>query len=389
MKKIDAIKIYQYPYFMKHTVLLLFLSLLGFNLQAQTTISSTILHNGLTREYRLYVPASYSPSKPAPLVLNLHGYTSNNQQQELYGDFRSIADTAGFLIVHPNGTFDNSGNRYWNVGFAPSPIDDVGFLLALIDSLSGAYNINQNRIYSTGMSNGGFMSYKLACETTRFAAIASVTGSITPAAFAQCAPTKPTPVMEIHGTADGTVPYTGTTTTLAIDSVVKYWVNFNHCDASPITTNVPNTNTTDGATATHYVYKNGDNGVTVEHYKVIGGGHTWPGAAFNVGVTCMDFKASKEIWRFFNQYSLTTDTENPAAEVPFSLSPNPANDKILLDFLGNVSAKIAILDMQGRVLKEVSLQGQWEEINISDLASGMYFVRVQIADKEGYKRFVK
>jgi polyhydroxybutyrate depolymerase len=336
------------------------------------------------------VPASYNATKPAPLILNLHGYTSNNLQQEFYGDFRPIADTAGFLLVHPNGTLDNSGNRYWNVGFFPSPINDVGFLLALIDSLSATYNINQNRIYSTGMSNGGFMSYKLACETNRFAAIASVTGSITTSNFALCAPTKPTPVMEIHGTADNTVPYLGTATFLPIDSVVNYWVKFNHCDAMPTMTNVPNINTTDGATAEHYVYANGDNGVTVEHYKVIGGAHTWPGAAITIDVTCKDFSASKEIWRFFNQYSLTSEVENAfEKDLSFSLSPNPANEQISLNFPNEVDAKIEMRDMQGRILKQVNFRGQFQQLNVGDLAQGMYFIRVQIGDKEGFKSFVK
>ena len=374
---------------MKNTILLLCLGLCALCLQAQNTLSGTIQHNGLTREYRLYVPASYNAAKPAPLILNLHGYTSNNLQQEFYGDFRPIADTAGFLLVHPNGTLDNNGSRYWNVGFFPSPIDDVGFLLALIDSLSSTYNINQNRIYSTGMSNGGFMSYKLACETNRFAAIASVTGSITTNNFALCAPTKPTPIMEIHGTADATVPYLGTTTFLAIDSVLNYWVKFNHCDTTPIVTNVPNTNTTDGATAEHYLYANGDNGVTVEHYKVIGGGHTWAGAAFNIGVTCMDFSASKEIWRFFNQYSLTTQVDNPLEMSIFSLFPNPAKEQISLDFGKEVLAEIEIRNMQGSILKELKAQTHLQQIEIGDLAQGIYFIRVQIAGNQGFKTFIK
>lgn len=370
-------------------ILSVLISIFSLGLHAQNTISATIQHGGLTREYRLYVPASYNPSKAAPLVLNLHGYTSNNIQQEFYGDFRPIADTAGFLIVHPNGTLDNSGNRYWNVGFFPSPVDDVDFLLNLIDSISASYNINQNRVYSTGMSNGGFMSYKLACETNRFAAIAPVAGSMTLASFAQCAPTKPTPVMEIHGTADGTVPYLGNTNFLSVDSLIKYWVAFNHCDLNPTMSNVPNTNLTDGATAEHYVYANGDNGVTLEHYKIINGGHTWAGASFAVGTTCMDFSASKEIWRFFNQYSLTTQIENETDLISFSLFPNPANENISIDFGKNIFAKIELRDMQAKILKESHLEGEIHTISVADLPQGMYCIKVQVGDKEEYKIFVK
>ena len=114
---------------------------LSFNAYSQQTIVSTITHGGLTRDYRLYIPKNYIPSKAAPLVLNLHGLTCNAIQQEFYGDFRPIADTAGFLICHPNGTVSvTTGLTFWNVGLAAGEnVDDVGFIEALIDSLSAKY----------------------------------------------------------------------------------------------------------------------------------------------------------------------------------------------------------------------------------------------------------
>ena len=98
---------------------------------AQSNTSHTIQHNGITREYKIYVPAIYNGSTAVPLVFNLHGYTSNNAEQEYYGNFRPIADTANFIIVHPNGTLDGGGNRYWNA-FGNPGVDDVGFLSLLI-----------------------------------------------------------------------------------------------------------------------------------------------------------------------------------------------------------------------------------------------------------------
>lgn len=163
---------------MKHFYLFAVLfSFIFFALDAQAqaiNTSGTIQHNGLTREYRIYVPAIYNSTQAVPLLLNLHGYSSNNAQQQVYGNFTNIADTANFILIHPNGTIGNDGFRFWNSGFSASGPDDVGFLLALIDTISAQYNIDPNRIYTTGMSNGGFMSYELACQTTRFAAIASV-----------------------------------------------------------------------------------------------------------------------------------------------------------------------------------------------------------------------
>ena len=157
---------------------------------SQQTINASITHGGLQRDYILYVPTSYSAATSAPLVFNFHGYTSNANEQMWYGDFRPIADTAGFIIVHPNGTLDNSGTSHWNVGWGGSTVDDIGFTESLIDNLSATYNIDNNRIYSTGMSNGGFMSYQLACELSdRIAAIASVTGSMSTNWFNSCSPT--------------------------------------------------------------------------------------------------------------------------------------------------------------------------------------------------------
>lgn len=380
------------------TIPLLFCLAAASLLPAQTTVNSTIQSGGLTRDYLLYVPAIYNGSTPVPLVLNLHGYTSNNLQQEFYGDFRPIADTANFLVVHPNGTMDPNGNRFWNTFNSGSPVDDVAFLSALIDTLQAAYNIDPNRIYSTGMSNGGFMSYTLACELNdRIAAIASVTGSMTTTNLAACQPGRPVPVMEIHGTADGTVPYNGGNGFVPIPSLVAAWVAFNHANPTPTVTMVPNTNTTDGATAEHYVYSGGDNGSTVEHYKIIGGAHTWPGTAFTIGgVTDQDFSASKEIWRFFSQYrldALTAAGEPIIDAIYWSASPNPVGDYLLLQTnAAEVTAeRVQVYDALGRLIG--SIKPAPGEVTIplqtAGWAVGLYTVVIESKEKTERIQVVK
>jgi polyhydroxybutyrate depolymerase len=341
------------------TIHSLFCLLLAGSLFAQTTVTGTIQSGGLTREYRLYVPAAYTGTTAVPLVFNLHGYGSNNLQQEFYADFRTIADTANFLIVHPNGTLDGQGNRFWNTFVGNSPVDDVGFLSDLLDALQAAYNIDENRVYSTGMSNGGFMSYSLACELNdRIAAIASVTGAMIQSKLNACDPVRPVPVMEIHGTADNVVPYNGlpASTFVPIPTLLAAWVDFNNCNPTPTVTPVPNINTTDGCTAEHYLYTGGDLGSTVEHYKIIGGGHTWPGAIFPVGVTNQDINASREIWRFFSQYRLDelTAAGEPFADVAhWSAFPNPAGDYLLLqtDATGATAERVRVYDAAGRLVE--------------------------------------
>ncbi|MBC8047420.1 MAG: hypothetical protein H7Y00_11535, partial [Fimbriimonadaceae bacterium] len=268
-------------------------------LSAQTYISDSIKHEGIDRDYILYIPAIYDGSEVVPLLLNLHGYSSNNFEQYFYGDFKQIADTANFIMVLPNGLYDEFGFRRWNCFQADGiGVDDVQFLSNLIDTISADYNIDANRIYSTGMSNGGFMSYTLAGElSNRIAAVASVTGSIHKDRFPALDPQHPTPVMEIHGTADFTVPYNGSSDFIGVDSVINYWVGINNCDTDPEFIEVENISITDGCTAEHYIYTGGDNNANVELFKIINGGHTWPGTAFTyIGVTNLDINASKEIW---------------------------------------------------------------------------------------------
>jgi len=277
--------------------LLLILILFPCFIFGQQTMNDSILINGIYRNYITYVPSIYQPSQPTPLIFNLHGRTSTAWQQMWYGDFRDIADTANFIIVHPQGLLDNTGVTHWNLG--QSNIDDIGFLNSLYSHLVSNYNINLDQVYSTGMSNGGSMSYYLACNMNdKIAAIASVTGAMGTFTQLNCNPNHPTPVMEIHGTADFTVPFND------IINGIEYWRDYNNCNLIADTTLMPDLNFGDLSTVKHIVYKNGDNGVTTELFKVINGGHTWPGSNISTGVTNYDINASIEIWKFFYKYDI-------------------------------------------------------------------------------------
>jgi len=345
---------------------------------AQTTTTGNFMHDGELRSYRLYIPASYDGTTPMPLVFNLHGYGSNNVEQENYGDFRPIADTANFIIVHPQGLPDFFGTNHWNT-FGTSTVDDVSFLSQLIDTIYADYNIDGNRIYSTGMSNGGFMSYKLACLLSgRIAAVASVTGSITPAELSDCITNHPMPVMQIHGTADPTVPYEGSALFMPIEDVVDHFVSFNACNPIPITTAVPDIDATDGCTATHYVYTDGLLGSTVEFFKIEGGEHTWPGSAFGGAGTNNDFNASVEIWRFFSQYTLnvlTSSVDEIPSSLDFQIVPNPAaNATVSLIFNTNEQREITVLNALGQVILTTRSSDSIFELNIE--TKGLYFVSI-------------
>lgn len=345
------------------------------------SVVKTMMHDGIQREYRLYVPGIYDGIESVPLLFNLHGYGSNAVQQEVYGDFRSIADTANFILVHPDGTDDVSGTAFWNAFGSPTEtVDDIGFISALIDTLADDYNIDLNRVYSTGMSNGGFMSYTLACQLSqRIASIASVTGTMVTFNLNACNCQHPMPVMQVHGTLDGTVPYNGNAQGfVAVEDLVDHWVDFNNCNTTAVETAVPDVNMTDGCTADRFVYSGGTNDASVELYRINGGGHTWPGAPVVIGVTNQDFSASVEIWRFFSQYSLNqfvSVEETEGIEQPFSVSPNPSEGQFSLRFEKTVTATIMVFDAVGKlVLTETSRS---QTVNLELPKSGIYLLQVE------------
>lgn len=377
-------------------LLSVFAVLFSLAVSAQTTVIDSIQSGGVWRSYRLYLPANYNTNaSQRPLILNLHGLGSSALEQENYGDFRPIADTAGFLVVHPNGTTVN-GITYWNVGLNPFGADDVAFLSALIDTLTARYRVDGQRVFSAGMSNGGFMSYYLASYLPqKIAAIASVTGAISTTGFPPPVPTHPMPVMQVHGTADATVPYGGGPTvfpgvsSVPIDTLIKFWVAFNGINTNPQTISIPDVNTADGCTATRFLYAGGASGSTVEFFKVTGGGHTWPGSIFPVGVTNQDFSASREIWRFFRQYSLNAlilsmkEPRSSKTALQLRAVPNPARDAVRVEGASDGTAEV--LDMTGRAV--ATAQGQ--NVSIAALPTGIYLLRYTTAAGVGSVTFVK
>jgi len=346
---------------------------------AQETIYASLTHDGIQRDYILYIPELYDGSSDVPLVLNFHGFGSNATQQMFYGDFRDIADTEGFLLVHPEGT-TVIGNQFWNVGFPgiSSTIDDVGFTEALIDELAASYAIDLDRVYATGMSNGGFMSFLLACQLSeKIAAVASVTGAMTQDTFDNCNAQRPVPALQIHGTEDDVVLYNGNTLSLSISDIISYWVDHNNCETTPTTTSLPDIDPSDGSTIEHSVYEAGDNGITTEHMKVIGGGHTWPGSVINTGGTNQDIDASMEIWLFFSRYDIngllsTDDYENRHV----SIYPNPTQSKINLSLNYVKEVHYKLFSPLGKQLMTGTITSGNEEIDISHLPSNIYFLKV-------------
>lgn len=366
---------------MKSWVKVVLLSLISGSALAQTTILDTISIGGLKRAYRYYIPASYQTGTPAPLVFNFHGLNSTAQIQENYGDFRPIADTAGFIIVHPQG-LSLSGTTgwfsFWTVLQAQA---DLAFANAILDTLSRRLSLDPERFYSTGMSNGGFMTYDIACfMNQRFAAIASVTGTMVPEHLSQCQPGRAVPVLHFHGTIDATVPYSGIGGTLPfvpVDSLIQFWVNNNGCNPIPLVQSLPNINVQDNSTVIRYTWDQGYGGSVVELYKVIGGGHTWPGSAFSspTSVTNLDINASQLIWTFFTKFRKTAVVKVSRIESTplFKIWTDLVQNKLKITWSDDKEIVINLMDLNGNYLEKVKVNRGTTEVDISHWPAGVYF----------------
>ena len=175
------------------------------------TLYCTTKRQNVDREFYIYLPNGIDLSNSqVPLLFSLHGYTSRALWNMGYSGFQSLADRDKFIAIYPQGTIlPSTGETHWNVGgwTYGSPTDDVDFISSLIDWAYSEFKIDRSRVYSTGMSNGGYMSYHLACNlSSKIASVASVTGSMTPETYNSCSPNHPTAVMQIHGDVDTVVP---------------------------------------------------------------------------------------------------------------------------------------------------------------------------------------
>ena len=287
--------------------------------------------NGVAREYLLYLPAGYDGSTALPVLFTYHGGDMTSQQMLQMADMRPLADANGFLLVYPQGLLDD-GVPIWNSeGPYSNGVDEMGYTAAMIDALATDYAVDQNRVYACGYSNGANLVWELACLLSdRIAAVGAVAGSMWEWTEDLCAPTRPVPVLSIHGTIDFYNPYGGGPPfSLGLIAASQYWAQHDGTDPTPTVVDVPNKVPGDGSTVDHFTWANGDDCVAVEHYKVVGGKHDWPGSFGN-----MDIDSNQVIWSFVSQYDLNGKIGCPA----------PAGCSVTQLGLGAGGANVATLE---------------------------------------------
>ncbi len=264
------------------------------------TTERSLDYAGVKRTYRLHLPKGFTQGRPLPLVVVLHGMGATGAITERLTHFSDIADKQGFVVAYPDGI--NKVWRYWSD-------EDPNFIKALIDELVKEKIADPLRIYVCGISNGASLTNVLACDASdRIAAVAAVAGTMSKVKAEKSQPRRAVPVLYVHGTDDPLVGYDGTDRfskrqlSLPAEEFVQWWAKKNGCDEKPLTEKLPD-KANDGTTVKRHTWKGS---AEVVFYKVIGGGHTWPGGSVQperlLGKTCRDFDASEAMWGFFSKY---------------------------------------------------------------------------------------
>ncbi|MDC0338006.1 T9SS type A sorting domain-containing protein [Flavobacteriales bacterium] len=361
--------------------LLIFITCLSAS-SAQGYISATIENDGLTREYSIYVPASYDGTTNFPLLFNLHGGGGTDSVWQAASDMRPIADTADFILVYPQARPDPSdGNSFNWIPKVPGTFDDVPFFSSLIDTIASNYQIDQNRIYACGYSLGGDMTFELGCKlNNRIAAIAPVARTMQANPNSFCSPVHPTGVLTILGTDDLTSPYNGIVFGgieyyISAAATHSYWATYNLCNPVAIMSTV-------SSSVERYTWSNASGCAYVEELKVIGGGHDWPGSFGN-----MTIDANSEIWQFVSRYDIngiigectlpTAINDMNSSPVHFNVFPNPFDNQITIEADFSSVKEFTIYNLLGEIMMTGQLNSDVNSINLSSLAPNVYILNIE------------
>lgn len=282
---------------------------------------------GFSRTYRVHVPSGYDGALRLPLVVIIHGAFDTAAGMEMFSEFSRLADREDFIVLYPEGIGILGYLQHWNAGHccgkaAEDGIDDVGYLAAAIEDVSRRLAVDRARVYMTGFSNGGMMTYRFAAERGELlAAAAPIAASIggQPAADAPSwripVPKSALPLLVIHGLADDDIPYQGgrsgyrkgERTYWSVKDSVRFWVGHNGCTRTPVVSSMAA-----GAVQIQTWEACRDSSV-VSLYTIKGWGHTWPGPYFTARLSGDDplrgFDAAEIIWDFFRRFARDIDSK--------------------------------------------------------------------------------
>jgi polyhydroxybutyrate depolymerase len=338
----------------------------------------SIFDQSIWRTFLVHLPINYNSNIQYPLVVNLHGLNSNAAQQQNYSLFDNVADTENFIVVYPNA---NSGS--WVI----NGTSDVDFISHLIDTVRNNFSCN-NCLFITGMSQGGFLTYKLACSLPQsIKAIAVVSGNMSQNLQNTCVVSSGLPIIHFHGTADSLVKYNGVVGIPPVPNTINWWVAQNNCNTTPVFSSPPNINLLDGSTVEKYNYSGGTNGSEINFYKIINGGHTWPGALSSspFGFTNLDINASQIIGDFFSQYCPVSVGISESNLLNLSVYPNPFSDIINVEN----TDKLKSYQLYNSIGQIVWKGENIENNDFTHFQNGIYFLKVSTQTGQQTLKLIK
>ena len=321
---------------------------------------------GTQRQYLIKMPSVNRET--IPVLFFLHGLGDNITRLDNEFHFQQVADEYNWAVVVPQALNEGYGTM-WNAGLMSSSIDDSGFLMALLDSLSVQYPMNLDSVFFTGFSMGGFMTHRMAIEHgDRITACAPVSGLITHSMSNLSA--VPVRMLHIHGTTDPVVGYDGNSQYfggnlgLGVEAILNYWKNANHCVTEPVIDTFPDLKN-DGLRFVRYTYE-GD--AELQHIKVIGGNHTW-----YMSEDQYDIGYLTEIHKFFVGDGGGNESVTEPEQNTLKIWPNPTSGRFTLEV--ETATAIEVMDIQGRSVAKYALKAGSNPIDLGHLSEGLYFIK--------------
>lgn len=336
-------------------------------------VNKTMSFGGVSRSYRMYVSPNYNAQNPASVVMTLHGLGDNMTNFSTLG-FQYIADTANIIVLVPQAVTDPYAGTAWNSGagfsayYPNSSVNDIGFLNALVDTTMAHYAVNPQQVYLCGFSMGGFMTQRMALQSNgKFAAFASMSGTVG-SAITNFTPNRTVPVAHFHGTADGTVAYTGNQYGMDVPVMIDHWVTNNACGSTPDTTHFPDLVPGDSVTVDLYTYTGAVPDAEVRLYVMIGFDHNVLYQPAN------DITEIMEIWLFFRSHRWLNAgvCDNTSNEPSLQFFPNPATDYITLSTAE--AGLVTLYGSTGQKVRSIIMNASTDIIDLRGLSAGLYIL---------------
>lgn len=373
----------------------------------------TLIWQDTIREYIIHVPSSWDGQRELPVVYVLHGLGNRMGETDTALNMSMYSDLTGWIAIIPQALktnvnfmgFDIDLGEMWNAGLSVdvmgqtitpnSNVDDQGFILSILDTLSVQYPIDRDSIFIAGGSMGGFMANRMAIEHSDiFNGMAAISGTI-PNAFTDTLPSNHINVLYIHGTNDQIVNYSDGSTDvitfvgnislgLGAEQSVDYWKNANTCNSMVTIDSLPDRKE-DGLRFIRYKYSNTDDETKVHFIKIEGGEHKW-----YTDANIYDTDYPTEIYNFFSNnnipYMSLLNIASIEKENNFTFYPNPANDKV--NIYSNEEGILFISNSLGQVIKKINVPKGNTSLNISSFNSGVYFLTFESKNNTLSKRLI-